>query len=430
NADITVTTDADQTPIAPGYQVSDETSNGRRTARFVTEAPILQFFSIQSAAYAVRRDRWNDVELAVYYDPQHEYNVDRMINAMKVSFDVYTREFSPFQFRQMRILEFPSYATFAQSFAGTVPYSEGIGFIARFDEDDTVNRTDRIDFVTYVTAHEVAHQWWAHQIIGADMQGGTMLVETFAQYSALLVMEEIYGPDQVRRFLRTELDRYLSARGGEVVEELPLMRVENQGYIHYRKGGAIMYFLRNEVGEEAVNRALRRLLDDYAFRGAPYPRSLDFVNYLREEVGDNPVHQALITDLFERITLYDARVVEATTTQRADGRWDVTMTVEARKLYADGQGAETEAPLDEEFEIGVFTAEPGRGAFSSNDVVAFERRPIRSGRQTITLTVDREPSYAGIDPYNKRIDRNSEDNVTAITAAGANGGGGAQAGAR
>jgi aminopeptidase N len=412
NADITVSTEPDQIPVAPGYLVSDEVRGGRRIGHFRTDAPILHYFSIQSAAYRVRRAKWNDVDLAVYYDARHAYNIDRMIRAMQVSFDVFTREFSPFQFRQMRILEFPAYATFAQSFANTVPYSEGIGFITRFDEAKAQRETETIDFVTYVTAHEVAHQWWAHQVIGAGMQGATMLSETFASYSALLVMEKLYGPDQVRRFLRYELDNYLRSRGGEAVEETPLMRVEDQGYIHYRKGAVVMYFLRNEVGEEVVNRSMRRLIGQFAFRGAPYPRSSDFVRILREEAG--PQHQALITDLFERITLYDARVVEASARKRADGRWDVTMLVEARKLYADGEGRETESPLAEPFEIGLFTAEPGRGAFSSRDVVSFTRHPIRSGRQTIALIADREPKFAGVDPYNKRIDRNSEDNVIPI----------------
>ena len=417
NADITVSTEAGQTPIAPGYLVSDETANGRRTAHFRTDAPIMNFFSIQSANYEVRRGRWNDVELAVYYDRRHAYNVDRMIRAMDASFDIYTREFAPFQFRQMRILEFPAYASFAQSFANTVPYSESIGFTTRIDDARNVRESDRIDFVTYVTAHEVAHQWWAHQIIGADMQGSTMLSETFAQYSALLVMEHLYGRDQVRRFLRYELDNYLRSRGSEAVEETPLARVENQGYIHYRKGGVTMYFLASEVGEDTVNRALRRLLSEFSLTGAPYPRSIDFLRILREEVGPDPRKQALITDLFERITLYDARVVSASSQRRADGRYDLTMVVEARKLYADGEGAETEAPLDEEFEIGVFTAEPGRGAFDSDDVITMVREPIHSGRQTITLTLDREPQFAGIDPYNKRIDRNSEDNVMAVSGA-------------
>jgi len=412
NADITVTTDEGQTAIAPGYVVSDETRNGRRTTRFRTDAPIMHFFSVQSAAYEIARGQWNDVNLEIYYHAEHAYSIDRMMRAMETSLDLFSREFSPFQFRQMRILEFPGYARFAQAFANTVPYSEDIGFINRFEESDA-QVSDRIDLVTYVTAHEVAHQWWAHQLIGADMQGSTMLSETFAQYSALLVMEEMYGADQVRRFLRYELDRYLRSRGSEVIEELPLMRVENQPYIHYRKGALVMYFLRSEVGEDVVNRALSRMLQQYAFQGAPYPRSLDFVTILREEAG--PQHAQLIEDLFERITLYDARVAEATATQNAQGTWEVVLQVEARKFYADGEGRETEAPLNEQFEFGVFTAEPGRGAFSSDDVLAFERRPLASGRQEIRFTVAQEPRFVGVDPYNKRIDRNSADNVMAVT---------------
>jgi len=405
--DITITTDADQTPIAPGTKVSDSTAGGRRTARFRTDAPIIPFFSVQSARYAVKRDRWQDVELAVYYHPAHEYNVDRMLGAMKLSLGMFSERFSPFQFKQARILEFPGYANFAQSFANTIPYSETIGFVF-----DGAANPEKIDFVTYVTAHEIAHQWWAHQVVPSDQQGATMLVESLAQYSALLVMEQMYGRDQVRRFLKYELDRYLRARGGEIVEEVPLARVENQPYIHYQKGTLAMYWLREVVGEDVVNRALRRLVRTYAFKPAPYPNTRDFLALLREEAG--PQHAQLIDDLFERITLYDMKARDAKATRRADGRYEVSFAVEGRKLYADGKGRESEAPLDEPFDIGVFTAEPGRKEFTSESVLAFERRPMKSGTQQVTLVVDRAPKFVGVDPYNKRIDRNSEDNVTSV----------------
>ncbi len=405
-ADITVSTDADQMPIAPGYRMSENVSNGRRTIHYRTEAPILQFFSMQSAAYAVKRDRFQDVELAVYYDPAHAYNVDRMIAAMKLSLDYAGKNFSPFQFRQLRILEFPDYAQFAQSFANTVPYSEGIGFIANHEDPE------KIDMVTYVTAHEVGHQWWAHQIIGADMQGMTLLSETLAQYTALMVMEHLYGPQQIRKFLKFELDRYLRGRGSELIEELPLERVEGQGYIHYRKGSLVMYLLKDEIGEDAVNRALRGLLKEYAFKGAPYPTSKDLLRHLRAEAG--PEHQQLITDLFQKITLYDVKVTRAEKKKRSDGKWDVTLNVEAHKLYADGEGRETETPLEETFDVGVFTAEPGRKDFNDKSVLTFERQPVHTGTQKLTLVAASEPGYAGVDPYNKRVDRNSEDNVTTV----------------
>ena len=407
-ADIRVTTDADQTPIAPGTVVSDRTSGGRRTAEFRTDAPIMKFFSIQSARYAVRRETYKGVQLSVYYDPAHPWNVERMIASAKAAFDDYQANYGPYQFHQLRFLEFPAFdGAFAQSFANTVPWSEGLGFIA-----DLPKGSDKIDYVTYVGAHEIAHQWWAHQIVGADEQGSTVLSETLAQYSALMVMKHMYGPDMIRRFLKYELDRYLSARGGDVLPEQPLERVEEQAYIHYRKGSLVMYRLQDEIGEDAVDRALRRLLAQYAFKGPPYPTSLDLVRALRAEAPADK--QALITDLFEKITLYDLKAVRASATRRPDGRYEVDLTVQARKLYADGTGKEREAPMAEALDVGLFLAEPGKAGFAPSKVIEMQRLPIRSGVQTLHLIAAKLPRFAGVDPYNKLIDRNADDNVVKV----------------
>ncbi len=405
-SDITVTTEADQTPIAPGYKVSDTVRNGRRVARFVTEAPIMPFVSIQSARYQVAEERYKGVKLAVYYDAQHPWNIERMKTAMKRSLDYMGTNFSPYQFRQLRFQEFPDYAQFAQSFANTIPWSEGMFFISDY-RDPT-----KIDMVTYVGAHEIGHQWWAHQVIGADQQGGAMLSETFAQYSALMVMKRSYGKPQIRKFLKFELDSYLRARGGDVIDEQPLYKVENQPYVYYRKGSLVMYRLQDQIGEETVNRALRKLIADHAFKGAPYPITTDFLTALRAEAPADK--QALITDLFERITLYDLKTKSATVKKRADGRFDVTITVDAQKKYADGKGKETAAPLNETMDIGLFTAKPGDKGFDAKDVVAYERRSIRSGVQTFTFTTARAPTFAGVDPYNTVIDRNGDDNTVKV----------------
>jgi len=394
--------------------VSDTTAGGRRTVVTRTEAPIHNFFSLQSGRYAVLRDRWTPpggtpVELAVYHHPAHDMNVRRMLDAMKVSLEVFSERFSPFQFRQARILEFPAYASFAQSFANTVPYSESIGFVQDFKDEQA---DEKIDLVTYVTAHEIAHQWWAHQVIGADRQGMTLLSESFSQYSALLVMEKLYGKEQLRKFLKYELDGYLRSRGREALEELPLHRVENQGYIHYQKGGLAMWALKEEVGEAAVNRALQKLIAQFAFKRAPYPSSTDFLRLLRAEAG--PEHEAFIVDQFEKITLYDLKASGAKSVKRADGRFDVSFTVEARKLHADGKGVETEAPLDERFEIGAFSAEPGKKGYRRDSVLLLEHRPLQSGRQDVRLVLDRAPAFVGVDPFNVRIDRNSNDNVVKV----------------
>ncbi len=405
-SDITVSTVADQTPIAPGYRVSDVTKDGRRTSRFVSTVPILNFFSIQSAHYLEKHLNHDGIDLAVYYDAQHPYNVDDMLHAMASSLDYYQANFSPYQFKQARILEFPAYATYAQSFANTIPYSEGIGFIA------DVRDKDKIDYATYVTAHELGHQWWAHQIVGADKQGSESLSETLAQYSALMVMEKLYGPDKIRRFLKYELDTYLFSRQTDPDGEMPLYRVQHEQYIYYNKGSLVMYLLKDRLGEDKVNAALRSLLSQYAFKGAPYPKSTDLVAALRAQA--SPADQALITDLFEKITLVDLRARDPHVVKRADGKYDVTFTVEAHKFYADGKGKQTETPLDEPIDLGLFTAKPGEGKFNASNVIHMERREVKTGTQVVTFTVDKKPTFVGVDPYNKWIDRDSDDNIAEV----------------
>jgi ABC-type transport system involved in multi-copper enzyme maturation permease subunit len=407
-SDITLTTDADQTPIAPGNQLSDSTVNGRRTARFVSPAPILNFFSIQSARYKVASRDHNGLKLSVYYHPGHDWNVAKMLKAMALSLDYYRARFGPYQFNYARIIEFPGYSSFAQAFAGTMPYSETIGFNANTDDPE------KIDFTTYVVAHEMAHQYWAHQVIGAEMQGGTMTSETLAQYSALMVMKHLYGPDKIRRFLKYELDNYLRSRAGEAVEEVPLERVENQGYVHYRKGAVAMYLLQERLGEDAVNRALARFLAKYRFKGAPYLRSVDLIDEFRKEA-TTPEQQQLITDLFERITLYDLKLTDATVRKDGDG-WTTTLTVKADKYYASGKGEEKKAKLDEAIEVGLFKAKPGLGEFSAKDVIVMGRERLHDGSQRIVLHSREKPGFAGVDPYNYYVDRNSDDNVMAVTS--------------
>ncbi len=397
----TLSTDADQIALAPGYLEREWTEGDRRWFHYVQDTPILDFFSFQSARYEVARDHWHDVALEVYHDAKHPYNIQRMLTAMKLSFDYYTTNFGPYQFRQLRILEFPGYSSFAQSFANTVPFSESIGFIA-----DLRKATD-IDYVTYVTAHEIAHQWWAHQAIGANVQGATMLSETLAQYSALMVMKHLYGKDQMRKFLKYELDRYLSGRADEKIEELPLALVENQPYIHYRKGSVIMYALADYIGEDKVNLALRTWLDRVRFQQPPYTDTRDLIAELRAVAG--PGNQNLITDFFDRITLFDSRMVSATSRQLADGRHEVTMNIHAAKFHADGKGKETPARLDIPITIGVF-AKPAPGEGEDGKPLYLERRTVADGDSTITVTVDGEPWEAGIDPFNELIDRVSDDN--------------------
>jgi aminopeptidase N len=175
-----------------------------------------------------------------------------------------------------------------------------------------------------------------------------------------------------------------------------------------------MYLLQERLGEDAVNRALARFDAKWRFKGPPYPRSLDLIAEFRKEA-KTPEQQQLISDLFEKITLYDLKVTDAKTKRDGNG-WTTTITVKADKFYANGKGVEKQAPLAEPIEIGLFSARPGLGAFSSKDVIMMERRPVKNGTQQIVVHSARKPAFAGVDPYNFYIDRNSDDNVKDVSA--------------
>ncbi len=401
----TIGTSTDQVAIAPGYLQREWTEGERRYFRYEMDAPILDFYAFLSARWNVARDRWNDVAIEVYHHPEHDMNVARMIEATQASLSYFTENFGPYQHRQVRIVEFPRYASFAQSFPNTIPYSESIGFIADLRDAEDV------DYVFYVTAHEVAHQWWAHQVIGADVQGSTVMSETLSQYSALMVMEKSYGREQMRKFLAYELDRYLSGRGREIQRELPLIRVENQPYIHYNKGSLVMYALREYIGEETVNRVLAEYIRDAGFQQPPYTTARDLVERLRAVT---PADRAyLIEDLFETITLYDNRTHRATARKLEDGRWEVEIDVETHKVRAADDGTEAEVPLSDLIDVGVFVEREVDGVTREVPLV-LDRHRFESERETITMTSPERPIRAGVDPRVLLVDRNPEDNLRPV----------------
>jgi ABC-2 type transport system permease protein len=416
-----VSTSADQIAIAPGYLARSWQKDGRRYYEYgMGETHILDFFAYMSARYTVRKEVYSGVSgpinLEIYYDPANTFNVDEMLAASRLGLEYFEKNFSPYQFNQYRILEFPRYRTFAQSFSNTVPFSESIGFISR------VRKPTDVDLTLFVTAHELGHQWWAHQLIGGQVQGSNMLAETLAQYSAYMVMQQKYGKDYMHRVLRHYLDGYLRGRAGEVRGERPLALVQREDYVWYQKGGQIMYTLADYIGEDKINLALHNFLMQHRYANAhnqtdavqhetgaaaenqPYPDTRLLVAALREQTP--PEYQYLIDDGFDRIVLYDNKAVSATSKKTADGKYLVTLDVEARKVQADGNGVETPLPLADFVDIGVFN-----GKKNEEKPLYMQREKITGERQTFTIVVDQQPTRAGIDPYNKLIDRISEDNM-------------------
>jgi len=423
NFEIVIGTEADQIAMAPGQLQREWEENDRRYFHYKMDQPMLNFYNISSAKYEVATDKWNDVDLAIYYHKGHEYNIERMMLALKDGFEYYTTEYSPYQFKQLRILEFPS-GGYAQSFANTVPFAENAGFTAQVDDSEEGG----VDYAYTVTAHELAHQWWAHQVIGANVRGATMLSESLSEYSALKVLEKRYGEDKMRKFLKDALDKYLLSRQTETSKELPLAYNENQQYIHYQKGSLIFYALSDLIGEKTLNQTLAKYIQNVGFQEPPYTTSLELLALLKEATPDSL--QYFIKDNFEQITLYNNRIESTDYIENDDGTFTVNINCLVRKYRTDERGKQSfknetgdmlefkaegsklpikSYPLADYVDVGIFGTEDIDGK-SKEKVLYLQKHKITEISNQFTITVNEKPVEVGIDPYNKLIDRDSNDN--------------------
>ncbi|NQX91724.1 MAG: hypothetical protein HRT74_06300, partial [Flavobacteriales bacterium] len=322
-----VSTSKNQTAIAPGSLIRSWTEGDRKFYEYQLEKKVMNFFAVLSAEYEIQSETVNGVTYEVYYHPAHDYNVDKMLSSMKNAIGYYSKSFSPYPFKQARIIEFPRFAEFAQAFPGTMPYSESIGFLADLKDPED------IDGVTYVVAHEMGHQWWAHQLVGADIQGAEMLSETLAQYSALMVMERTYGAESMQKFLKYEMDKYLRTRS-RLREEPTLMNVDGESPVFYNKGSVAMFALKEYIGADSINVALQRFIEEFAYNSGEYPTSLDFLRHIKAVTPDSLSY--LVSDFFEHITLYDNQVEMAECHERVDGKYAVTVEFKTNKFHSTG----------------------------------------------------------------------------------------------
>ncbi len=415
NFDVVMSTSPSQTAISPGYLVKEWSKNGRRYFQYKMDKPILNFVAFLSAELEVKKSTWQSkidpnqkVSLEIYYDKEHPYNLDRMMEGMKNALTYYSENFGSYPHRVLRIVEFPRWATYAQSFPTTIPFSESIGFIANVK----ASKGD-VDYPYNVTAHETAHQWWAHQVVAGAVQGAQMLSETFAEYSALKVSQMKYNKDNIAKLLKNDLNTYITSRHNESRSEKPLYLVEDQQYIYYAKSPIIMSAMADRIGDRNMNKALSEFLNATKYTSRPYPNTLEFLSYLDKETPDSLKY--LIDDWFKKVTLYDNKVthMKYTKPDKKDKTYKVDFDVETAKMYDNGEGVYSKTKMNDPVDVMVYAKnEKGK----KNEAIPLFQEVVRieSGKKHFTVVTTKKPDRIVVDPYIKLVDKNQFDNSVQV----------------
>ncbi|MEM6317619.1 MAG: M1 family aminopeptidase [Bacteroidota bacterium] len=416
----TVSTSSDQVALAPGELKKEWKQDGRRYFYYKMNEKISPSYLFMSGDYAVKKDQWQGIHLAIYYDPKHPYNIDRMMAGLKAGLAYCTKHYSPYQFKQTSIVEFSQTGgASAHGYPSIIPTGEGAGFIADVDDSNA----ESIDYPFGLAVHEVAHQWWGHQVMPANVLGAKMVVESMADYTRARVTKKEEGVKKYRELIKQTTAKYIELRNRERHLESPLhLTYPNQNYIHYAKGTVVLCALNEYLGEAVLNGAIREYVQKVAFQEKQYTTSLELVDYIRKATPDSL--QYLIKDLLETVTLYDNRLVDWQSTPLANGQYQVDISFLVSKYRSGRQGvqifeeegqlplqyqsAEMDTPLKslslaDYLEIGVF---------GKNEAELYlQKHKITQIDNQLRIIVDALPIAVGIDPYGKMIDKDGLDNL-------------------
>ena len=322
----TVSTEEGQIAIANGRLESDWIEGDRHYYKYVNDTKIRNGFIFHSGSYNRVGENYNGTDLEIYHHPDHDYNVGSMMRSMKATLDYCQQYYGPYQFNDMKIIEFPrSYGGFAQSFARTISYSEQAGFMTNID----TSTSSHWDSPFRLTAHEMSHQWWGHQVVPALALGSKFVTEGLAEYTAAMILGRIDGKVRLDNFIEMSQNRYLNSRSRKE-DESPLVYVkDDEGIVAYHKGCFGLYSLSQYLGEEILNRALGDFNRTYKLQGPPYATSLDLVRSIRSVTPDSL--QYLVTDQLENVVMYDNRVLSATRSRLGEDSSQIDIKLQVSK---------------------------------------------------------------------------------------------------
>jgi len=411
--EVTVSVPGDQMAVSHGDLVGKWTANGRNYFHYVADRPgMYPPFLVAAGRYAERRDSTmtdHPVEIEIYYNPAQGANLDRYIKAYKDGLNYYAAAYGSYPYHSIRQVELSNRRPWEAATTAMNLYSEANGWNAHFTDPD------QYDYLHFDVTRALAQQWWRYQVAPNKTVGSLVLSEGLAAYDALVMNEKKYGAENMRRYLQDQIWPYTIIRRRLTEREHPLLTA-NFWFEWAPKAGVVMYGLRDLIGEDSINKALREFRDMYAFRArGPYAGANNLYDVLRRHVPDSL--QYYLDDTWKKVTFYDNKIVgvSAVKTGRAN-EYAVTIRVDIDKSYRDDKGDDVPAVgMKDYIEIGVLGADAKDA--DGRTVKRFLHRKkywLTQGEHTITVTVLGEPKAVAVDPLGMLIDRNEGDNYKRI----------------
>jgi len=420
NFETVISTTSDEVAVAQGELIAQWQKNDRNFYHYKTNGTtkvsndgdkIRNALAYLSGRYQVASNIVDGVNLAVYYHKNHSQNVEHTLAAMSDTMQYANQHFGRYPAKDLRLLEVPRILGLTgYALPQVMLISEHGGFRDELAAQPTADAS--FDQVYRRTAHEVAHQWWGHGLNGADQEGGSVLVETLAKYTELMLLEQKYGKEYVRRVLQHEHQRYFNGRARSTDNELPLYRAD-ANHLIYSKGAITMYALKEALGEQVINKALRLLIENHSYPKPP-ATTLDLISALQAFAQTQ--HLPLVNRWFKQVVLDDLSIVSASYLPLSDNLYQVDVCLKSKAKSLDALGNASLITGNASIWFGVLTDHPDELITKGNDRAVLKLEQVNIGIENHCLrwTVNEQPSYVAIDPFYQVLDPERDNNVVVL----------------
>ncbi|NQY31430.1 MAG: hypothetical protein HRT69_18435, partial [Flavobacteriaceae bacterium] len=403
NFETIISTSSDQTAISSGRLIKEWSVNNRNYFHYKCSEKIMPEVGYFSAKYKTKKTIYKGISIEQYYDPNHDFNVEDIEISIKQTLDYCQENFGAYAFDHLRIAEVPAHWPFG-GFAhpGVISMVEDRLYLSDVSNDETFN------VVAKRVIHEVAHQWWGHTLSAKPVAGGSLFVEGFAKYTEAVVLEKMYGKRALYTLSENARSRYFTGRSFDGDIEPPVYKVEGQGHIAYGKALTVMLALRDLIGEKQVNAVLKTITDRHR---SVNKMDANTIELLEEIYKITPTEQhILVDDWFKRVITYDLGIEESSYTELANGTYEITVKVKARRFETLDSGETKQISIDEPIKIGVFTTHPS-AVKDDSSILFYTSNQFNKEMTEIKIIVKEKPRYISIDPFGTRSDENLVDNL-------------------
>ena len=401
-----ISTEGGQIALGTGNLVKKWNSEERDYYHYVSPVKVVPSVGYFSAKYATQTSSHRGISIEQYYHPEHNYNVDLIEESTKRTLDYCLEHFGDYPFDHLRIAEIPGHWPFGGfCHPGTISMVEDRLYLV------DVRSTETFNLVAKRTIHEVAHQWWGAILTPKIIEGGSIFVEGFAKYTEAVVMEKMYGKGALWQIAQTANNTYFQGRTFATKMEPPVYLEDGENYLAYGKHYTVLMALKDLIGEDKVNQVMRTLVDRYRDSKELEVTSLHLLEEIFK-VTPQEYHE-LINDWFKRVIRYDLSAKEASYKKLANGKYEVSMVVNAKRFETMKNGEEVQIELNEPINIGVFTTHP-KNVKADNIILYLQPHVLNKDEVRLSVIVDQEPVYVAIDPYGTRSDENLYDNIVEL----------------